>query len=100
MRPPDEGVEFDEFISEWDEYLKLTGEPMRFTADGPKIRSGSMPKEVIQHSWFSLDCEHRECTHRKNCRIYRWRKQFDDPIFDPKIQFTADWTNSARSAIL
>lgn len=23
-----------EFIDEWDDYLKLTGEPMRFTADG------------------------------------------------------------------
>lgn len=23
-------------LSEWDEYLKLTGEPMRFTVDGPR----------------------------------------------------------------
>lgn len=26
------------FISKWDEYLKITGEPMRFTADGPTVR--------------------------------------------------------------
>lgn len=26
------------FIHEWDAYLKITGEPMRFTADGPTIR--------------------------------------------------------------
>jgi hypothetical protein len=26
------------FINEWDEYLKITGEPMRFTADGPVVR--------------------------------------------------------------
>lgn len=26
-----------EFIDEWDEVLRLTGHPMRFTADGPKI---------------------------------------------------------------
>lgn len=26
------------FISKWDEYLKITGEPMRFTADGPVVR--------------------------------------------------------------
>lgn len=26
-----------DFISEWDEYLKLTGEPMRFTANGRKV---------------------------------------------------------------
>lgn len=26
------------FISEWDCYLKITGEPMRFTADGPVVR--------------------------------------------------------------
>lgn len=26
-----------EFLCEWDEYLKITGEPMRFTADGPKV---------------------------------------------------------------
>ena len=25
------------FLDEWDEYLKLTGEPMRFTADGKKM---------------------------------------------------------------
>lgn len=25
------------FIMEWDEYLKLTGSPMRFAATGPKI---------------------------------------------------------------
>lgn len=29
----------DDFISEWDEYLKITGEPMRFTATGKKITS-------------------------------------------------------------
>lgn len=28
----------DDFISEWDEYLKLTGTPMRFTATGPVVR--------------------------------------------------------------
>ncbi len=27
----------NDFISEWDEYLKLTGESMRFTSDGIKI---------------------------------------------------------------
>lgn len=27
----------DDFISEWDSILKLTGEPMRFTATGVKI---------------------------------------------------------------
>lgn len=27
------------FITEWDEYLKITGEPMRFTADGPVVRN-------------------------------------------------------------
>jgi hypothetical protein len=27
-----------EFISDWDDYLKLTGEPMRFTATGPLVR--------------------------------------------------------------
>lgn len=27
------------FIAEWDEYLKITGEPMRFTADGPVVRN-------------------------------------------------------------
>lgn len=27
------------FIAEWDEYLKITGEPMRFTADGPTVRN-------------------------------------------------------------
>ena len=27
------------FIFQWDEYLKITGEPMRFTADGPTIRN-------------------------------------------------------------
>lgn len=26
------------FINQWDEYLKITGEPMRFTADGPVVR--------------------------------------------------------------
>jgi hypothetical protein len=26
------------FILKWDEYLKITGEPMRFTADGPVVR--------------------------------------------------------------
>lgn len=26
------------FIFEWDSYLKITGEPMRFTADGPTVR--------------------------------------------------------------
>lgn len=26
------------FINKWDEYLKITGEPMRFTADGPVVR--------------------------------------------------------------
>lgn len=26
------------FITEWDPYLKVTGEPMRFTADGPVVR--------------------------------------------------------------
>ena len=26
-----------DLIDEWDRYLKLTGTPMRFTADGPKI---------------------------------------------------------------
>lgn len=26
------------FVYEWDEYLKITGEPMRFTADGPVVR--------------------------------------------------------------
>lgn len=25
----------DDFICEWDEYLKMTGTPMRFTATGP-----------------------------------------------------------------
>lgn len=25
------------FIDQWDEYLKLRGEPMRFTATGPKV---------------------------------------------------------------
>lgn len=29
--------ELMEFIDEWDPYLKLTGFPMRFTADGEKI---------------------------------------------------------------
>lgn len=27
-----------DIYDEWDEYLKLSGEPMRFTADGPVIR--------------------------------------------------------------
>lgn len=27
----------DKIIEDWDEYLHLTGQPMRFTADGPKI---------------------------------------------------------------
>lgn len=27
-----------DIYDEWDEYLKLSGEPMRFTADGPIIR--------------------------------------------------------------
>ena len=26
-----------DFIEEWDDLLKITGEPMRFTADGPKV---------------------------------------------------------------
>lgn len=30
-------TEISNFIMEWDEYLKLTGIPMRFTATGPKI---------------------------------------------------------------
>lgn len=28
-----------DFIRDWDEYLKLTGEPVRFTATGPRITS-------------------------------------------------------------
>ena len=28
-----------DFIGEWDDYLKLTGSPMRFTADGPVVTS-------------------------------------------------------------
>jgi hypothetical protein len=28
-----------EFIANWDEYLKITGEPMRFTATGPVVRN-------------------------------------------------------------
>jgi hypothetical protein len=28
---------FYKFLNEWDDYLKLTDNPMRFTADGPKI---------------------------------------------------------------
>ena len=31
MRP------LDDFLTEWDRWLHLTGEPMRFTAHGPKI---------------------------------------------------------------
>ena len=27
----------ERFLYEWDDYLKLTGAPMRFTADGPVI---------------------------------------------------------------
>jgi len=27
----------NDFIGKWDEYLKITGEPMRFTANGPKV---------------------------------------------------------------
>lgn len=27
-----------DLIDEWDEYLKITGEPMRFTANGPVVR--------------------------------------------------------------
>lgn len=27
----------NDFIGEWDQYLKITGEPMRFTATGKKI---------------------------------------------------------------
>jgi hypothetical protein len=27
------------FISKWDGYLKITGEPMRFTVDGPVVRN-------------------------------------------------------------
>ena len=26
-----------DFINEWDDFLKITGEPMRFTANGPRI---------------------------------------------------------------
>lgn len=29
--------EFYEFVGEWDSTLHITGEPMKFTADGPKI---------------------------------------------------------------
>ena len=29
--------ELSEFIDEWDNYLKITGNPMRFTADGPVV---------------------------------------------------------------
>jgi hypothetical protein len=29
--------DMDNFIDEWDEYLHLTGQPMRFTAYGPVI---------------------------------------------------------------
>lgn len=29
--------EVERFIGEWDNQLKITGEPMRFTATGPKI---------------------------------------------------------------
>jgi hypothetical protein len=29
--------ELDDFMNEWDAYLHLTGQPMRFTADGPVI---------------------------------------------------------------
>lgn len=28
----------DDFLCEWDEQLHLTGDPMRFTADGPVVR--------------------------------------------------------------
>jgi len=27
-----------DLIAEWDDYLKLTGTPMRFTADGPVVK--------------------------------------------------------------
>ena len=29
----------EEFISKWDNHLRITGEPMRFTANGPIIRN-------------------------------------------------------------
>jgi hypothetical protein len=29
--------ELNAFVDDWDEYLKVTGEPMAFTADGPKV---------------------------------------------------------------
>ena len=28
----------NDLLMEWDDYLKLTGEPMRFTVDGPIVR--------------------------------------------------------------
>lgn len=33
----DAAEELRDFILEWDEYLRITGVPMRFTADGDKI---------------------------------------------------------------